>query len=68
MDRLDPPLRITAEEWRAKQARGLVAMIDDNRYIVSLRARSNEPVYQRVWIRTENANAVEERGSLARAR
>jgi hypothetical protein len=52
MDALKPPLKITTEQWHAKQNRGLAAVIYDRRYIVMTHETTREPVYQPVTILT----------------
>jgi hypothetical protein len=46
-----PVLKITNEEWRSRQMRGLVAVIRDRQYIVMTHEVTHEPVYQPVAIR-----------------
>lgn len=45
METLKPPLKITRAEWRAKEQRGLVAVVDDRQFIVAMHESTHEPVY-----------------------
>ena len=50
MDFGKPAMTITTDEWHAKTARGLAAIIDERPYIVTMHESTNEPVYQPVVI------------------
>jgi hypothetical protein len=50
MEPTKPVLKITTEEWQAKQARGMAALVGDRPYIVMMHESTKEPVYQPVDI------------------
>ncbi len=52
MESSKPVLQITPEEWRAKERRGMAAVIAQRQYIVTTHESTNEPVYQPVVIIT----------------
>jgi hypothetical protein len=43
-------VHITDEEWHAQVQRGVTAVVDDRRYLVTPDRTTNEPVYQPVMI------------------
>jgi hypothetical protein len=51
MDTSDEVVTISAAEWNERQARGMTAVVSDQRYIVTTHAVTREPVYQSVAIR-----------------
>jgi len=50
METSKPVVKITQEEWQARQVRGLAAIINDHPYIVMTHEVTHEPVYQQVAI------------------
>jgi hypothetical protein len=50
MDLMKPVIRISAEQWQAKQASGLAVVVNDCAYIVTTHESTNEPTYQPVLV------------------
>ena len=50
MDTHENVVRISAEQWNERRARGLTAVVSDLPYIVLTHAVTHEPVYQSVAI------------------
>jgi hypothetical protein len=50
MDMMKPMMRISTEQWQAKQASGLAVVVNDRAYIVTTHESTKEPVYQPVLV------------------
>jgi len=50
MDLMKPILRISTEQWQAKQASGLAVVVNDRAFIVTTHESTREPTYQPVVI------------------